>query len=82
VSHHWLAASAEYVPFLSPLPVWNWWYLLLLPLCAGVSIVWKSIKCKSMMSVPREAAIIFLWILLAMAIAAVVLAGLVQIVER
>ena len=25
--------------------VWDYWYLLLLPLCPGVSMVYKSIKC-------------------------------------
>ena len=52
-------------PFLQPLPVWNIWYLLLLPLCAAVSIVYKSVKCAEMRQVPREALNIFLWILAA-----------------
>ena len=52
-------------PFLQPLPVWNIWYLLLLPLCAAVSIVYKSVKCADMSEVPREALNIFLWILAA-----------------
>ena len=29
-----------YVPFMQPLPVWDVWYLLALPLCAAVSIVY------------------------------------------
>lgn len=52
-------------PFLQPLPVWNVWYLLLIPLCAAVSIVYKSVKCAEMREVPREATTIFLWILAA-----------------
>ena len=70
-----------YTPFVTPLPVWNYWPLLLLPLTAGVAIVYKSIKCRSMNTVPREAASIFFWILLGMAAAGVVLATLVRVVE-
>jgi len=77
-------ASAAWVPFMNPLPVWDdsRWPWLIVPLCAGVSIVYKSIKCASMKSVPREAAAITLWILLAMATAAVALAALVRFLER
>ena len=68
--------------FLDPLPVWNYWPWLLIPLSIGVSIVYKSIKCKSMSTVPREAAGISLVILLGMAGAAAVLWGVVEIVSR
>lgn len=74
--------SLAYTPFVTPLPVWNFWPLLLLPLTAGVAIVYKSIKCRSMSTVPREAASIFLWILIGMAIAGMVLASVVWLVER
>lgn len=67
--------------FVQPLPVWDYWPWLLVPLCIGVAIVYKSIKCRSMNQVPREAAVIGLWILIGMAIAAAVLAGVVKIVE-
>ena len=71
-----------YTPFVTPLPLWNYWPLLLLPLTAGVSIVYKSIKCRSMSTVPREAAGIFMWILIGMAVAGAILAGVVKAVER
>ena len=70
-----------YTPFVTPMPVWDVWPLLLLPLTAGVAIVYKSIKCRSMSTVPREAAGIFMWILIGMAIAGVVLAGIVRAIE-
>ena len=47
--------DAVYHPFKSPLPAWDYWYLLLLPLCLGISIVYKSIKCHQMRRVPRQA---------------------------
>ena len=68
--------------FLDPLPLWDYWPWLLIPLSIGVSIVYKSIKCKSMSTVPREAAEIALVILFGMAGAAAVLWGVVEIVSR
>ena len=59
-----LADYAYTRPFLQPLPVWNYWYLLLLPLCVAVAVVYKAIKCNSMKRVPLEAAQITGWILL------------------
>jgi len=73
--------ALAYTPFVTPLPVWNYWPLLLLPLTAGVAIVYKSIKCRSMSTVPREAASIFFWILIGMVVAGFVLASLVRAVE-
>ena len=74
--------TLAYQPFLTPLPVWDYWPALLFPLCAVVAIVYKSIKCSSMKEVPREATALFLWILIGMAAAAAVLTGIVKIMER
>jgi hypothetical protein len=68
-------------PFWQPLPTWDYWYLLLLPLCVGISVVYKSIKCRTMRQVPREAAVIFVMILLGMAVAAGVLVAIVRLME-
>jgi hypothetical protein len=54
----------------------------MLPLCLAVSVVYKSIKCKSMKKVPMQAAIITAWILLSFFAAGVGLAGLVSVVEK
>ena len=70
-----------YVPFMQPLPAWNYWYLLAVPLCAGVSIVYKSIRCRSMRTVPNEAAKATAWILFGLIAAAVVLALVVKAFE-
>ncbi len=72
--------SAGYVPFIYPLPIWNYWPWLILPLAAGVSIVYKAVKCQSMSTVPKEAATIFVWILIGMLTASAALAGVVKIV--
>lgn len=72
-----------YVPFLRPLPVWgdHFWPWLLVPLCLGVAVVYKSIKCRSMRQVPKEAVVLTLWILAGMAIAAAALGVVVQATE-
>jgi hypothetical protein len=74
-------ALLAYTPFVQPLPgAWNLWYLLLLPLCLGVAVVYKSIKCASMRHVPREATVVFLSILGGIIFAAAVLAIIVKLV--
>jgi hypothetical protein len=70
-----------YRPFLDPLPVWNYWFLLILPLCAAVTIVYKSIKCRSMSEVPREALHILVLILLGFVASGVALWGLIKLIE-
>jgi hypothetical protein len=81
----WLAQAADvqyqYIPFKTPLPVWDYWYLLLVPLCLGVSVVYKTVRCATLKRVPREAAEITLVILLSMAAAAAALSGLVKLRE-
>jgi hypothetical protein len=49
--------------FLDPLPVWDYWFVLILPLCIAVAVVYKSMKCQTMSRVPIEAGQIVLWIL-------------------
>jgi hypothetical protein len=85
----WLLAAAaaapaeeSFRPFWQPLPVWDYWYLLLLPLCVGVSVVYKAIKCRDMKQVPREAAVIFVMIILGMVLAAALLLLLVRVMEK
>jgi hypothetical protein len=70
-----------YVPFMQPLPAWDYWYLLAIPLCAAVSIVYKSIRCRSMRTVPREAAKATGWILVGLVAAAVALTLVVKVFE-
>ncbi len=67
-----------YRPFLDPLPVWDYWYVLILPLCIAVAVVYKSMKCRLMSQVPREAGQIVLWIIGGFSGAAVALMVLVK----
>ena len=66
--------------FARPMPIWDHWYLLILPLCIGVALVYKAIRLDDMRLVPKQAVVIFLWILGGMVLAGAVLAGLVKLV--
>lgn len=66
--------------FARPMPIWDYWYLLILPLCMGVALVYKAIRLDDMRLVPKQAVVIFLWILGGMALAGAVLAGLVKLI--
>ncbi|HRK30812.1 MAG TPA: hypothetical protein PLD59_07005 [Tepidisphaeraceae bacterium] len=70
-----------WTPFVNPLPVWDYWMLLLLPMVGLFSIAYKSIKCGTMEEVPRQALHIFVLCLLGMAAAAGLLWGLVRVRE-
>ena len=74
--------SLAFRPFLEPLPVWNVWALLILPLSVGIAVVWKSIKCRSMADVPREAAVLVLWVIGGFAAAAAALVALVDLTPK
>jgi hypothetical protein len=85
VAGSWVAEAAPgagYRPFWNPLPLWDYWYLLLIPLCLGISIVYKSVKCHTMRQVPREAAEIFATIMIGFIAAAAALMGLLWLVQR
>ncbi len=64
--------TASWKPFLTTMPVWDYWPILSLPLCLGVAVVYKTTKCPDAARVPRESAILFLWIMLGLIAAAVV----------
>jgi hypothetical protein len=67
-----------YHPFLDPLPVWNYWFVLIVPLCIAVAVVYKSMKCRTMSRVPIEAGQIVVWIIGGFSAAALALMVLVR----
>lgn len=71
-----------WTPFVSPMPIWDYWYLLLLPLCFVVALVYKAIKTPHLETLPRQALVTTGWILLGMAAAAALLAALVKVLEH
>jgi hypothetical protein len=76
------SATRAFELFRQPLPVWDYWYLLLIPLCLGISIVYKAIKCREMKQVTREASVIFAMIMLGMILAAIALYSLMRVLEQ
>ena len=76
------ATSSAFQLFRQPLPAWDYWYLLLIPLCLGISIVYKAIKCREVKQVPREATVICTVILLGMVVAATALYALMRALEQ
>lgn len=71
-----------YTPFLQPLKVWDHWPWLLLPLCFGVSLVYKCVRVDDMRRVPIEAVKATVWIVAGMAAAGAGLWLLVLAVSR
>ncbi|MGC4034073.1 MAG: hypothetical protein QM754_20520 [Tepidisphaeraceae bacterium] len=61
-----MSGLLAYTPLLTPLPLWDYWAWLIIPLCAAVATVYKTIKCRYVTQIPREAAVLTLWIVLAM----------------
>lgn len=72
-------SQLAYRLFLDPLPVWNHWLALLLPLTVAISIVYKAVRTQDLRKLPWEAAKTTFWILVGMAGAAAGLALLVKV---
>jgi CHASE2 domain-containing sensor protein len=47
-------AEFIYRPFLTAIPVWDYWVWLILPLCIGVSVAWKAMKSERVSDLPRD----------------------------
>ena len=75
---HTLASAWR--PLVTPAPLWNVWWLLLIPLVAAVAIVYKTVKCRTPGQIPLEAARLAGLILLVMAAGAAALTLLVKAV--
>ena len=50
--------TLAYVPLRDPIPVGDYWLLLLVPLVIAISVVYKTIKLRDLSRLPREAAIL------------------------
>ncbi|MFN4243691.1 MAG: hypothetical protein ACK4PI_10695 [Tepidisphaerales bacterium] len=61
------AAAGGYTrPFVQPLPVWDHWWALLLPLLVAICIVYKACKVTRLSELPRAAAGMLFWVLAAL----------------
>ena len=73
-----LASASGWVPFMTPMPIWGIWWLLVLPLIVAVAIVYKAVKCESTRRVPIESAKLSVYILAFMGVGAIALALFVE----
>jgi hypothetical protein len=70
-----------YVPLLDPMNVFHdWWYLLLIPLSFGISVIYKALKLPSLDRFWTAVAVMTVQIVLWMGALAVALVVLVQVV--
>ena len=70
---------AGYVPFIDPLNVFHdWWYLLLIPLAFGISVIYRALKMRNLDRFWRAVAMMTVQIVLVLAALAVALVVLVE----
>jgi len=74
-------ALASYLPFITPMSVFHdWWYVLIVPLSFGISMIYKALRIGDLDRYWREVAIMALQIILGMIALAIALMLLVQVV--
>ncbi len=70
-----------YIPLLRPLNfAHEWWYLLVLPLCFGLSMIYKAMRVGNLDRFWREVATMTLQIILGLIALAIALQILVQVI--
>ncbi|MBX3317536.1 MAG: hypothetical protein KF902_11835 [Phycisphaeraceae bacterium] len=42
------AIAFAYIPFVDPIDAHRWWFLLLIPMAFGVSVVYKAVRMRSL----------------------------------
>ncbi|MHC5023333.1 MAG: hypothetical protein ACYTGG_05410 [Planctomycetota bacterium] len=71
--------ALAYIPFVHPIAAFHdWWYLLLVPLALGISMVYKALRMSSLHGYLRHVLVMTAQIVLAMIALAIVLTILVQ----
>ncbi|MBX3382680.1 MAG: hypothetical protein KF864_04125 [Phycisphaeraceae bacterium] len=62
------AVNLPWRPFIDPIDVHRAWYLLIVPLALGISIVYKAVRVGDMRQYPRQVAVMTVQIIGAMAL--------------
>jgi hypothetical protein len=76
-----VSALVAYIPFLEPLQAaQGWWYLLVVPLAFGISVIYKALRVSRLETFWRQVAMMTTQILIAMVALALALAILVEVV--
>jgi hypothetical protein len=72
---------AGYIPFVDPINVFHdWWYLLLIPLSFGISVIYRAVKMPVLDHYWRAVSMMTVQIVLVMVALAIALVVLVQLV--
>jgi hypothetical protein len=70
----------SYIPLIDPIEAFqNWWYLLLLPLSFGISVIYKALRMTSLEGFWSQVTVMTTQIVLGMIALAVCLVLLVQV---
>jgi hypothetical protein len=70
-----------YIPFLEPISFFQqWWYVLLVPLSFGISVIYKALRMGSLRGFWRQVAIMTTQIVLGMIALAIGLTVLIQVI--
>jgi hypothetical protein len=73
--------SLAYIPFINPINAFHvWWFMLLVPMALGISMVYKALKLASLEQYWRQVTMMTVQILIGMAALAGALVILVQLV--
>ena len=74
-------AILAYIPFLEPIEFFQqWWYVLLLPLSFGISVIYKALRMGSLRGFWRQVAVMTTQIVVGMIALAIGLTILVQVI--
>ena len=75
-----MSALAAYIPFVHPLNAHDWWYLLLVPLALGISMIYKAMRMRTLHGYAWHVGVMTTQIVLAMIALAICLTILVQLI--
>lgn len=73
-------ALLAFRPFLDPVPIDQYWMLMLLPMVIAIAVVYKTIKTDRLEKIPREATVLAAQIIAFMIMAAAALWMLTELV--
>ncbi|MDY7109436.1 MAG: hypothetical protein SYC29_12440 [Planctomycetota bacterium] len=75
-----MTAILAYIPLLDPIPVFHdWWFLLLIPLALGISVIYKAMRVPDLREFWRQVAVMTTLIVLAMIAGAILLTIFVRV---
>jgi len=76
-----VTALLAYIPFLDPISVFHdWWFLLLIPLAFGISVIYKAMRMPNLDGIWRQVAVMSTQIVLAMIAGAILLTIFIRLI--